>query len=167
MYTNFKFKNERSFLKSIIYLQLNAKTATSGPPIGPILGQCGIPAAPFCKEFNERTSAFKNNIIVQVKLYLFINGEYNFDILLPTTSFFLKRIVNLKKGFSNPGYIYSDIQENRNKKLYKKYKYVTPYLIYELLLYKKEHNLIHNTQFFSNYKKFIGTLQSIGVFINL
>ena len=167
MYNNFKFKNERSFLKSIIYLQLNVKTATSGPPIGPILGQYGIPAASFCKEFNERTLEFKDNVIVQVRLYLFINGEYNFDIVLPTTSFFLKKIVQLEKGFSTPGYIYSDSQENRNTILYQKYKYVTPYLLYEILLYKNEHNLISKTQFYSTYKKFIGTLKSIGIFINL
>lgn len=55
----------------------------------------------------------------------------------------------------------------KNKRLYNKYKYVTPYLIYELLLYKKEHNILNDNQFYSNYKKIIGTLNSIGIFVNL
>jgi large subunit ribosomal protein L11 len=162
----YKFKTERSFLKSIIYLQLNSKTASSGPPIGPILGQCGIPAAPFCKEFNERTSLLKDNIIVQVELFIFLNGEYNFDILFPSNSYFLKKIFNISKGFSKPGYIYSDAQEIRNDNVSLKYKYATQYIIYELILYKSKHNILRDTQFKATYKKLIGTLQSIGVFYN-
>jgi ribosomal protein L11 len=163
----YKFKTERSFLKSIIYLQLNSKVASSGPPIGPILGQCGIPAAPFCKEFNERTSILKDNTLVQVKLFVFINGEYNFDVTFPPNSYFLKKIVDLNLGFSNPGYIYSDLQEMRTKGFYAKYRYITPYLLYELLLYKKNHGFLKNSQFYSHYKKLIGTLKSMGIFHNL
>jgi ribosomal protein L11 len=164
-YINYKFQSEKSFLKNIVYLQLNAKTAISGPPIGPILGQCGIPAAPFCKEFNERTKFFKNNILVKVKLYIFINGEYNFDIYLPTDAFFLKKIINLKNGYRTPGYIFSNSQEVKNKGLLSKYKYITPYLLYEILNYKKNNYLINNTHFLSNYKKFLGILKSIGILI--
>lgn len=164
-YTNFKFQSEKSFLKSIIYLQLPARAAVSGPPIGPILGQCGIPAAPFCKEFNDRTKDFKQNIIVQVKLYIFINGEYNFDIYLPTDSFFLKKITHMSSGLKNPGYIFTNIQELKNKLVVKKYKYVTPYLLYEFLNYKKQHNVINSNHFFSGYKKFIGIIKSIGILI--
>lgn len=163
----YKNNNNRSFLKSIVFLKLIVKTATSGPPIGAILGQCGIPAGPFCKEFNERTLLFKDNVMVQVILYVFINGEYNFDIVLPPNSFFIKKITSLTRGFSKPGYIYSDIQELKNKNLYLKYKYVTPFMIYEVLNYRKKHNLITSPQFYSNYKKLIGVVKSIGIFYNI
>jgi ribosomal protein L11 len=166
MYISYKFKRERTFLKNIVYLQINSKAATAGPPIGPILGQCGIPSAVFCKDFNDRSSIFKTNTLIQVVLYIFINGEYNFDLKLPTNSFFLKKMVNLNYGLIHPGYVCSDRQELKNINIINKYRYVTPYLIYELLLYRYEHDMLSEINFLSNYRKIIGTIKSIGLLID-
>lgn len=161
----FKYTGPRSYIKGVVYLQIKANNATSGPPIGPALGQCGIPAAPFCKEFNDRTLIFKSNVILFVTLYLHITGEYNFDIKLPSTSFFLMRAVKMRKGLKKPGFLYSDIQEVKNRRVFLRFKYITPYLIYELFLYRVTHYGLSLTYGYSFCRKALGTLRSIGILV--
>ena len=152
-------------LKNIIYLILPSKTASSGPPIGPILGQYGIPAGPFCKDFNERSKIFNDNVFVRVRISLFINGEYNFDILLPSDFYFIKVASEINKGANRPGYLLSDTLllkiVNSSKK--PKQKYVTPYMIYEYVSYKKNNNIITNDDLYSSFLKTSNTIKSIGV----
>ena len=159
------FKNtDKSIIKNILYLKVNSKMASSGPPIGPALGQCGIPSAPFCKDFNERTSQFKSNVPLFVVLYIFNSGEYEFDLILPSTSYLLKKILNLNRGFRKPGYIYSDLQELRKEYLISKYRYVTPSIIYEIFLYKSYYYDWSLVWDFSICKKYLGTVKSMGIF---
>lgn len=140
MLSELKNRGSISYIRSVLYLQVKSKNATSGPPIGPALGQCGIPAAPFCKEFNERTLIFKSDVVLFVTLYLFISGEYNFDIRLPSTSFFLMRAVNLKKGCSKPGFFFSESSILKCRRFFGRYRYITPYILYEIFLYKAIHH---------------------------
>lgn len=162
---SFKFKHQKSILKNIIYLILPSKTASSGPPIGPILGQYGIPAGPFCKDFNERSKIFNDNVFVRVRISLFINNEYNFDIILPSDYYFVKIASGITKGSSRPGYLISDIIFKKiitsNKK--PKQKYLTPYMIYEYTLYKKNNNIITNSDIYSSFSKTANSTKSIGV----
>lgn len=55
-------------MKSTIRLEIIAAKAQIQPPIAPILGQYGIPAAKFCQEFNDETKQFQDELIVRVKL---------------------------------------------------------------------------------------------------
>lgn len=160
-----KYKKIPTFLKAIVYIKLKAMSATSGPPVGPVLGQKGIPSAPFCKEFNERTKIFNPNITVFVTLTLLISNEYIFDIKLPNMSFFFKRAVGFDLGLRNPGYIYSKTQEKKNLFL-KKYKYITPFQYYEIILYKN--SKLNNIKIKKNVlKKNLGVLKSTGIWITL
>jgi len=103
MFTTNALHEEPIFLSSVIYLQIKANSAASGPPIGPLLGQCGIPAAPFCKEFNDRTTIYNSTVICSVVLYLFADDQYQFDIKFPTSSYFFKKVCIIRKGFGKPG----------------------------------------------------------------
>lgn len=161
----FKIQGPKPYLKHIIFLRIKAQNATSGPPIGPALGQCGIPAAPFCKEFNERTSIFKHKSIVAVTLYIYITGEYTFDIEIPSTSFLVMKASHLRKGLGRPGFLFSDIQEFKKPYVVKRFKYLTPYIIYEIFLYKSKYYGYSLTYGYSYCRKMLGTIKSIGILL--
>jgi large subunit ribosomal protein L11 len=90
-------------IQNIIYLKIKAQNATSGPPIGPIFGQCGIPAAPFCKEFNDRSSIFNTEVELYVNVYIYNDNSYDFDIELPSNSYFIKKAAFRITGYPKPG----------------------------------------------------------------
>ena len=162
----FKIQGPRSLLKSIVYLQIKAQNATSGPPIGPALGQCGIPSAPFCKDFNDRSSIYYSNVNVFVTLFLYRTGEYTFDLKLPSLSFLLMRAVKMKKGLSKPGFIFSDKQEKRSLRSYvKRFKVITAAMLYEIFSYKSFYLGYSFTYGYSFCRKALGTCKSIGVYI--
>lgn len=156
-----KIKKNKNVLKKIIYLKLKSMSATSGPPIGPVLGQCGIPAGPFCKEFNERSEIFNSEVLLFVTIKLLITNEYIFDIELPNLSFFLHKSVFLVKGKSIPGHIFNSFKNIHTKTRF--YKIITPYILYEILLYRYLKYGLYVSK--SIFKQSLGTLRSIGLFI--
>lgn len=149
---------KKSTLKSIIFLKIKANSAITGPPIGATLGQYGIPAAAFCKLFNERTVFIKNDVLLHVSLFLTINGEYKFNIVSPTTSFLFKRSLTMIHGAKKPGILKSFFLNNPRL-------IISPYLIYEVFLYKKNITLSSPISILSAVKKLKGSLQSMGVYI--
>ncbi len=50
-------------VKAYVKLQIPAGKATPAPPIGPALGQHGVPIMNFVKEYNERTAQQAGQII--------------------------------------------------------------------------------------------------------
>jgi len=42
-------------VKNVVFLFIRSQHAESGPPLGTVLGNIGINAVKFCKEFNEYT----------------------------------------------------------------------------------------------------------------
>ena len=53
-------------IKTIIKLNLPAGEATPAPPVGPALGQHGIPIMEFIKEYNAKTTKLKGQTIPAV-----------------------------------------------------------------------------------------------------
>jgi ribosomal protein L11 len=159
----YKVRKSKDILKKILFLKLKSMSATSGPPIGPVLGQCGIPAGPFCKDFNERSEIFNADVLLFVTIKLMVNNEYIFDIELPNMSFFFKRAVYLSKGRIKPGYIFdSDTKFSKYKRT--SYKAITPYILYEILLYKYI-KYGYDYMSINTVRKNLGTLKSIGLFV--
>ncbi len=158
---------KRRLLKSIIFLRIKANSAISGPPIGPTLGQYGIPAAPFCKLFNERTENLLPDVELEVTIFLLITGEYRFNIHLPVLTFFIKRGLSIGFANSRPGYVLTKPghASRYNKKLSNNIL-ITRFIMYEIFLYKEmtdEHYLdIKFKQLLSRSK---GTLKSMGIHI--
>lgn len=63
------------------------------PLIGPILGQYRLNLIEFCKDFNEQTNSFNDSLILPISIMIFDDGEFDYYVKMPTTSFFFKRIV--------------------------------------------------------------------------
>lgn len=134
----------------IIRLRIKSMSATSGPPIGPVLGQYAIPISKFCSEFNERTKVYNEGVEVFVTLYHFADGNYMFDLSTPVSSMCFKRAAGIKRGFG--------------KQMKMGGGFLTPYMFFEAVLYKALHdggfgeNAIHSTV-----SKGLGSLRSIGI----
>ena len=89
-------------IKKVLKLNLPAGTATPAPPVGPILGQAGINMMDFLKQYNDKTSD-KRGQIIPAELTVYDNGSFNFILKLPPVSDFIKRAIKLKKGSQMPG----------------------------------------------------------------
>ena len=88
-------------LKAKIRLQIEAGKATPAPPIGPALGQHGVPLMDFCKEFNARTQKMAGNVI-PVVLNVYQDRSFDFITKTPVTSDLIKKALKIEKGSSFP-----------------------------------------------------------------
>lgn len=89
-------------LKTIIKLNLPAGEATPAPPVGPALGQHGIPIMDFVKAYNDRT-ADKKGEIIPVEISVFEDNSFTFVTKLPPVSALIKKELGLKKGSGETG----------------------------------------------------------------
>jgi large subunit ribosomal protein L11 len=90
-------------INQIVRLRIKSGSATSGPPIGPVLGQYAIPISKFCTEFNDRTSEFfKSGVELFVTLYYLEDGSYNFDVGIPISSICIRRAVRIARTTGKP-----------------------------------------------------------------
>lgn len=87
---------------SKIKLNLPAGEATPAPPVGPVLGQHGIPIMDFVKQYNAET-ADKKGSIIPVEITVYEDRSFEFVTKLPPISDFIKKALNLSKGSSEPG----------------------------------------------------------------
>ncbi|OGY25377.1 MAG: 50S ribosomal protein L11 [Candidatus Woykebacteria bacterium RBG_16_43_9] len=88
-------------VKTVIKLNIPGGQATAGPPIGPALGQHGLPIMDFVKAFNERTAAEKGNIL-PVVINAYENRTFSFVTKKPPVAEMIKKILNLEKGSAVP-----------------------------------------------------------------
>ena len=58
----------------------------------------------FCKEFNERTGAYKEDTPMRVKLTAYVDRSFKFVVKPPPTTWFVKRAASLYKGSTMPGH---------------------------------------------------------------
>jgi len=92
-------KNKK--VKGIVKLNIQAQKATPGPPIGPALGQHGVPLMDFCKEFNARTKDMGGDII-PVVLTVYEDRSFEFITKTPVTSALITKALKVKKGSGEP-----------------------------------------------------------------
>jgi len=88
-------------IKAVVKLQIPAGEANPAPPVGPALGQHGVPIMDFIKKFNEATASQKG-IIVPVVITVYTDRTYEFIVKTPPTSVLIKKELGIEKGSSAP-----------------------------------------------------------------
>lgn len=89
-------------IKTTLKLNLPAGAATPAPPVGPALGQHGIPIMDFVKQYNDRTRDQKGDIIPAL-ITVYEDRSFTFVTKLPPTTALIKKALGLSKGSSKPG----------------------------------------------------------------
>ncbi|MFH1848516.1 MAG: 50S ribosomal protein L11 [Candidatus Omnitrophota bacterium] len=88
-------------VKAVIKLYCPAGQANPAPPVGPALGQHGIPIMDFCKKFNDQTKG-KDGITLPVVITAYEDRTFTFIIKSPPSSVLLKRACGIAKASGTP-----------------------------------------------------------------
>lgn len=88
-------------VKTLIKLNLPAGEATPAPPVGPALGQHGVPIMDFIKEYNARTAKQKGQVIPAV-ITVYEDRTFTFITKLPPVAALIKKKINLPAGSGRP-----------------------------------------------------------------
>jgi len=89
-------------IKTTIKLNLPAGEATPAPPVGPALGQHGLPIMDFIKAYNDKTKDLKGNIVPAL-ITVYEDRTFSFVTKLPPVSAMIKKALNLKSGSGKAG----------------------------------------------------------------
>ena len=96
-------------IDGFINLQVPAGQANPAPPIGPALGQRGVNIMEFCKSFNAKTKEMEQGTPIPVKITVFSDRSFTFEMRTPPATFLIKKAAGLKptgkpgSGSKNPG----------------------------------------------------------------
>ncbi len=88
-------------LKTQIKLQIQGGAATPAPPVGPALGQHGLPIGDFVTQFNSATQDRRGEI---VPIIINVYEDRTFDFVMKTApaSDMIKKAAGIKKGSGKP-----------------------------------------------------------------
>ena len=84
-----------------IKLQIPGGDAKPAPPVGPALGQLGVPIMPFCKEFNAKTQNMAGTII-PVVITVYQDKSFTFILKSPPAAELLKKAAGIAAGSGEP-----------------------------------------------------------------
>ncbi|MBP9797826.1 50S ribosomal protein L11 [Candidatus Woesebacteria bacterium] len=83
-------------------LNLQAGAATPAPPVGPVLGQHGVPIMEFVKQYNDATSDKRGQVIPAV-VTVYDDNTFTFITKLPPVAEMIKSKMGGKKGSGKAG----------------------------------------------------------------
>ena len=89
-------------IKTTIKLQIPAGAANPAPPVGPALGQHGLPIMEFVKAFNDRTAEQKGTIIPAV-ITVYTDKTFSFVVKKPPVAEMIKKAMSKEKGSGKAG----------------------------------------------------------------
>jgi len=91
-------------IKTFIKLNIAAGEATAAPPVGPALGQHGLPIMDFVRAFNEKTQDQKGTILPAV-ITVYEDRTFSFIVKKPPVAELIKKAAGLEKGAQTTGKI--------------------------------------------------------------
>lgn len=89
-------------VKTLIKLNVTGGAATAAPPVGPALGQHGLPIMDFVRSFNEKTQDRKGTIL-PVVITVYEDRTFSFIIKKPPVAELIKKTIGLEKGSQTAG----------------------------------------------------------------
>jgi large subunit ribosomal protein L11 len=89
-------------IKTYIKLNIPAGAATPAPPVGPALGQHGLPIMEFVKAYNDKTADQKGNIL-PVVITVYEDRTFTFITKKPPVAEMIKKAMGRDKGSQKPG----------------------------------------------------------------
>jgi large subunit ribosomal protein L11 len=94
-------KNMAKELTTQIKLQIMGGSATPAPPIGPALGQHGLPIGDFVTQFNAATQDRRGEL-VPVVINVYNDRSFDFVTKIAPASELIKKAAGIKKGSGKP-----------------------------------------------------------------
>jgi len=89
-------------IETYIKLQIPAGQASPSPPVGPALGQHGLPLMDFCNAFNARTKDLEQGITVPVVIAVFKDKSFEFEVKSTPASVLIRKAAGIEKGSGTP-----------------------------------------------------------------
>ena len=95
-------------VKTKVCLFVRSQSAENGPPLGTILGNMGVNAIKFVKDFNEYTKELPSYFLLKLHIYILEDRSYKFSVFLPTTGYILSFIKKFKPWdkYKKQGFVY-------------------------------------------------------------
>ena len=85
----------------LIKLQIPGGDAKPAPPVGPALGQLGVPIMPFCTGVNAKTQNMAGTI-VPVVITVYQDKSFTFILKSPPAAELLKKAAGIASGSGTP-----------------------------------------------------------------
>lgn len=89
-------------IQAYVKLQVPAGAANPAPPVGPALGQHGLPIQDFCKQFNDRTAAMEKGLPLPVVITVYADRSFEFVVKTPPAAVLLRKAAGVEKGSATP-----------------------------------------------------------------
>lgn len=88
-------------IKTVIKVFPIGGAANPAPPLGPALGQQGVPIMDFVNQYNKATEDKKGQL-VPAEITIYEDRSFTFILKLPPVSALIKKELNLKLGSGEP-----------------------------------------------------------------
>ena len=89
-------------IKAQFKVNLQAGAASPAPPVGPVLGQHGVPIMEFVKQYNDATADKKGQVIPAV-ITVYEDKSFSFITKLPPVAELIKKTMGIKAGSGKAG----------------------------------------------------------------
>ena len=153
--------NNTKELKFKATFKIPAGAASAKAPLGPTLGQYGIPIAEFCTRYNTITSEYKPGIVLKAVVHMYEDQTYDLTLQDPDTSFFIKNCIEKTETYNT--------KKNNRHKIKKDNVFndiITKEMIYEIAITKYNGGLNKKyKKIKSLYKAVTGTARSMGLIV--
>ncbi len=89
-------------IKIVVKINLKGGEATPAPPVGTALGQHGVSLMDFVKQYNDKTSSMKGEVVPAV-ITIYEDRSFDFIIKKAPMSELIKKKLGIEKGSGTAG----------------------------------------------------------------